>query len=126
VTEKKKSFQYGNVREPRPVRAINAKRKTAGGRAVHLKIVHVRPDEEFFDGRLEIAIGNVFLGEQAPLSRSGCTATFTTQCGAGVHPPAKKKHPEGAHLLRKKQDGHLLQVCKRFTAWLAFLLLRFF
>src|SRR5712664_4965512 len=52
-------------------RAVNAKGKTACGRAVHLKIVHVRPDEEFFDNRLEIAIGNVFLGEQSPASRIG-------------------------------------------------------
>jgi hypothetical protein len=96
VTEKKKSFQYGNVREPRVGRTINAKGKTACGRAVHLKIVHVRPDEEFFDGRPEISIGNVFLGEQAPLSRSGRTATFTTQCGAGVHPPQQRRSAQKA------------------------------
>jgi hypothetical protein len=96
VTEKKKSFQYGNVREPRVGRAINAKGKTACGRAVHLKIVHVRPDEEFFDGRPEIAIGNVFLGEQAPLARSGCTATFTTRCGDRVHPPKQKRSTQKA------------------------------
>jgi hypothetical protein len=51
--------------------ALDAERETACRGAIHLKIVHVSLGEEFFDGRLEFAVRNVFLREQAPAARIG-------------------------------------------------------
>jgi hypothetical protein len=51
--------------------AFYAKRETSCSRTVHLKILYVPAGEEAFDYRLELAVCNVFLDEQAPASRKG-------------------------------------------------------
>jgi hypothetical protein len=51
--------------------ALDAERETACRGAIHLKIVHVLTGKEFFDGRLEFTVHNVFLREQAPAARIG-------------------------------------------------------
>src|SRR6266849_6500846 len=51
--------------------AFDAKRETACGCTAHLKILRVPAGEEFFDNRLEFAVRNEFLREQAPSARVG-------------------------------------------------------
>src|SRR5437879_8362506 len=48
---------------------LDAKSKTACCCTFHLEIVHAWNGEEFFDGRLEFAVRNKFLRQQAPAPR---------------------------------------------------------
>jgi len=56
---------------------FDAKRETACSCTVHLKIVYVPAGKEFFDNRLELAVRNVLLREQAPAKRVGFDGTRT-------------------------------------------------
>src|SRR5437660_9764172 len=72
----------------------NPKSETARGCAVHLKIVHIRIGEEFFDGRLEFPIGNVFVGHKTPPARVGFE-----------RPRARAKFLGKASVFRKARAG---------------------